>query len=97
MNGTRLLMHAPGAPGLRLLGLGPGLRPTRGRSLWAQVPLPPTLLILCTGNPLLMSTWRGAEAPDTYRRNDRRGVFHESGGTLAHATFSTGFAGFCWS
>ena len=46
MNGTRLLMHAPGAPGLRLLGLGPGLRPTRGlyklqrllnqHAFWAQ-------------------------------------------------------------
>ena len=29
---TLLLIHAPGAPGLRWLGLGPGLRPTRG--LW---------------------------------------------------------------
>ena len=25
-----LVVHAPGAPGLRLIGLGPGLRPSRG-------------------------------------------------------------------
>jgi GNAT superfamily N-acetyltransferase len=32
MDAPRLLIHAPGAPGLRWLGLGPGLWPTRG--LW---------------------------------------------------------------
>ncbi len=30
MEGTRLILHAPGAPGLRWLGMGPGWRPTRG-------------------------------------------------------------------
>jgi rod shape determining protein RodA len=32
MAALQLLIHAPGAPGLRWFGLGPGLRPTRG--LW---------------------------------------------------------------
>ena len=26
----KLVVHAPGAPGLRFIGLGPGLRPSRG-------------------------------------------------------------------
>jgi len=30
MSHVRLIKHAPGAPGLRLLGLGPRLRPSRG-------------------------------------------------------------------
>ena len=30
MTRFRLVRHAPGAPGLRWLGLGPGLRPSRG-------------------------------------------------------------------
>lgn len=43
---NRIVIHAPGAPGLRLLGLGPGLRPVRSlcqlqqlldqHSSWAQ-------------------------------------------------------------
>ncbi len=30
MAATKLVKHAPGAPGLRLLGLGPGFRPSKG-------------------------------------------------------------------
>ena len=46
MAGIRLIQHAPVAPGLRWLGLGPGLKPTRGllklqnllnkHAFWAQ-------------------------------------------------------------
>ena len=46
MTPIRLVHHAPGAPGLRWLGLGPGLRPSRGllklqrlfnkHAFWAQ-------------------------------------------------------------
>ena len=30
MTCTKLIKHSPGAPGLRLLGLGPGYRPIKG-------------------------------------------------------------------
>ena len=69
MNGTRLLMHAPGAPGLRLLGLGPGLRPTRGlyklqrllnqHAFWAQGRSISQLRQMLAGSAAVASLWRG--------------------------------------
>ena len=69
MNGTRLLMHAPGAPGLRLLGLGPGLRPTRGlyklqrllnqHAFWAQGRSVSQLRRMLAGSAAVASLWRG--------------------------------------
>jgi ribosomal protein S18 acetylase RimI-like enzyme len=50
MAALRLLIHAPGAPGLRWFGLGPGLRPTRG--LWK-------LQRLLAGSTVVVSLWHG--------------------------------------
>ncbi|SBO44038.1 GNAT family N-acetyltransferase [Cyanobium sp. NIES-981] len=65
----QLLRHAPGAPGLRWLGLGPGLRPTRGllklqrlfnhHAFWAQQRSYPQLRRLLAGSPVVVSLWRG--------------------------------------
>ena len=65
----QLLVHAPGAPGLRLLGLGPGLRPTRGliklqrllqkHAFWAGQRSLPDLKRMLAGSTVTVSLWRG--------------------------------------
>ena len=84
MNGTRLLMHAPGAPGLRLLGLGPGLRPTRGlyklqrllnqHAFWAQGRSLSQLRRMLAGRAAVASPWRG-NPPGGFARARRGGAF----------------------
>jgi GNAT superfamily N-acetyltransferase len=69
MQQLRLLIHAPGAPGLRWLGLGPGLRPTRGlwklqrlfnkHAFWAQGRTMAQLRRLLTGSTVVVSLWQG--------------------------------------
>ena len=66
---TLLLVHAPGAPGLRWLGLGPGLRPTRGlwklqrlldqHSFWAQGRSLNNLRRMLAGSAAVVSLWQG--------------------------------------
>ena len=65
----RLVQHAKGAPGLRLLGLGPGLRPSRGllklqrlfrkHAFWAQQRSTQDLRRMLRGSPVVVSLWRG--------------------------------------
>ena len=65
----RLVRHAPGAPGLRRLGLGPGGRPTRGllklqrlfrkHAFWAQQRSTEDLRRMLRGSPVVVSLWRG--------------------------------------
>ena len=65
----RLVRHAPGAPGLRLLGLGPGYKPSRGllklqrlfrkHAFWAQERSIPDLRQMLRGSPVVVSLWRG--------------------------------------
>ncbi len=69
MTGIRLIQHAPGAPGLRLLGLGPGLKPTRGllklqrllnkHAFWAQGRSTASLRKTLAGSNVVISLWRG--------------------------------------
>uniref|UniRef100_UPI004048BB6E GNAT family N-acetyltransferase n=1 Tax=Cyanobium sp. TaxID=2164130 RepID=UPI004048BB6E len=69
MAALRLLIHAPGAPGLRWLGLGPGLRPTRGlwklqrlfnkHAFWAQQRSYAQLHQLLAGSTVVVSLWEG--------------------------------------
>ena len=69
MDGTRVLLHAQGAPGLRLLGLGPGLVPTRGliklqrllnqHAFWAQERSLRQLRLMLAGSAAVASLWRG--------------------------------------
>ena len=69
MAALRLLIHAPGAPGLRWFGLGPGLRPTRGlwklqrlfnkHAFWAQQRSHGQLRRLLAGSPVVVSLWHG--------------------------------------
>jgi len=64
-----LLIHSPGAPGLRWLGLGPRLRPTRGlwklkqlldhHAFWAQGRTLPDLRRMLARSPAVVSLWRG--------------------------------------
>ena len=64
-----LVEHAPGAPGLRLMGLGPNLRPTRGllklrrllnkHALWARGRSPRQLRQMLKGSQVIVSLWRG--------------------------------------
>ena len=66
---TLLLIHAPGAPGLRWLGLGPGLRPTRGlwklqrlldqHAFWAQGRSLGQLRRMLAGSAAVASLWQG--------------------------------------
>ena len=68
MAGIRLIQHAPGAPGLRLLGLGPGLKPTRGllklqrllnkHAFWAQGRSTASLRKILAGSTVVVSLWR---------------------------------------
>ena len=69
MTRFRLLRHAPGAPGLRWLGLGPGLRPSRGllklqrlfnkHAFWARQRSSGDLRRMLAGSPVVVSLWRG--------------------------------------
>lgn len=69
MNPVRVLVHAPGAPGLRWLGLGPGLRPSRGlwklkrlldqHTFWAQGRSLKQLRRMLAGSGAVVSLWRG--------------------------------------
>jgi N-acetylglutamate synthase-like GNAT family acetyltransferase len=64
-----LVEHAPGAPGLRLFGLGPNLRPTRGllklrrlldkHAFWAQGRSRQQLREMLKGSQVIVSLWRG--------------------------------------
>lgn len=65
----RLIHHAPGAPGLRWLGLGPGLCPTRAllklqrlfdrHAFWARGRSFRQLRRLLAGSDAVVSLWRG--------------------------------------
>ena len=65
----KLVVHAPGAPGLRLIGLGPGLRPSRGliklqrlfdrHAFWARGRSFTQLRRLLAGSDAVISLWRG--------------------------------------
>ena len=65
----KLVKHAPGAPGLRILGLGPNLVPRRGLSklrllldkhaFWAQGRTKKDIKRLLAGSPVVISLWRG--------------------------------------
>jgi len=69
MAGPTLLLHAPGAPGLRWFGLGPGLRPTRGlwklqrlfnkHAFWARGRSLADLRRLLAGSTVVVSLWQG--------------------------------------
>lgn len=63
----QLLIHAPGAPGLRWLGLGPGLRPSRGmwklkqlldqHAFWANGRSLRDLRRMISGSSVVVSLW----------------------------------------
>jgi N-acetylglutamate synthase-like GNAT family acetyltransferase len=66
---TRLLRHAPGAPGMRWFGLGPGLRPSRSlwklqrlfrhHAFWAAERSLGQLRQLLAGSHVVVSLWQG--------------------------------------
>ena len=69
MEGTRLILHAPGAPGLRWMGMGPGWRPTRGlfklqrlfnqHAFWAENRSINDLQRMLKGSAAVASLWQG--------------------------------------
>lgn len=69
MVNMQLIQHAPGAPGLRWFGLGPGLRPSRGllklqrlldkHAFWAAGRSFGDLRRLLAGSQAVVSLWRG--------------------------------------
>ena len=69
MTPIRLVHHAPGAPGLRWLGLGPDLRPSRAllklqrlfdrHAFWARGRSFGQLRQLLAGSDAVVSLWRG--------------------------------------
>ncbi len=69
MTAVQILQHAPGAPGLRLFGLGPGLRPTRGlwklqrlldqHTFWASGRSLRELRRMLAGSGAVVSLWQG--------------------------------------
>ncbi len=69
MNCIRLVKHATGAPGLRLLGLGPRLLPCRGvlklkylfdqHAFWAQGRSHREIRKLLAKSTIVISLWRG--------------------------------------
>jgi ribosomal protein S18 acetylase RimI-like enzyme len=69
MDAICLVIHAPGAPGLRWFGLGPGLRPTRGlwklqrlldqHAFWAKGRSLLQLRRMLAGSAAVVSLWRG--------------------------------------
>ena len=64
-----MVRHAPGAPGLRWLGIGPSYRPTRGllklqrlfrkHAFWAQNRSVNDLRRMLKGSTVVVSLWRG--------------------------------------
>lgn len=84
MDALRLLIHAPGAPGLRLLGLGPGLRPSRGlwklqrlldqHTFWARGRSLSQLRRMLAGSAAVASLWRGKRLVG-FARASSDGVF----------------------
>ena len=84
MDAVRLLIHAPGAPGLRWLGLGPGLRPSRGlwklerlldqHTFWAQRRSLGQLRRMLAGSAAVVSLWRGKRLVG-FARASSDGVF----------------------
>ena len=69
MTRIRLVRHACGAPGMRLLGLGPGLRPSRAllklqrlfqkHAFWAKARSTSDLRRMLLGSAVVVSLWRG--------------------------------------
>lgn len=69
MEGTRLILHAPGAPGLRWFGLGPTWKPSRGlyklqrllnqHAFWAQGRSITELRRMLRGSAAVASLWQG--------------------------------------
>lgn len=69
MTPFELILHAPGAPGLRWFGIGPGFRPSRGlfklqrlldkHAFWAQGRSIRELRRLLAGSEAVVSLWRG--------------------------------------
>ena len=69
MNDIRLIIHAPGAPGLRLLGLGPHLMPCNGlgklqsflknHAFWAKTRNKNQIRSLLAGSKVIISLWSG--------------------------------------
>ena len=69
MADLRLIQHATGAPGLRWLGLGPGLKPTQGllklqrllnkHAFWAQGRSTANLRKILAGSTVVVSLWSG--------------------------------------
>lgn len=65
----RLVEHAVGAPGMRMLGLGPGLRPSRSllklqrlfqkHAFWANNRKLPELRRMLAGSTSVVTLWRG--------------------------------------
>ena len=68
MADIKIIEHAPGAPGLRLLGLGPGLRPSKGlkklrflfdnHAFWAKHRSDKQLKKLLAGSTVVISVWQ---------------------------------------
>jgi len=69
MEGTKLIRHAPGAPGLRWVGLGPDWKPGRGllklqrllnqHAFWAQGRSISELRRMLQGSVAVVSLWQG--------------------------------------
>ncbi len=69
MTHIKLIRHAKGAPGLRLLGLGPNLLPSKGllklslllnkHAFWAKERNHKDLRKLLKGSSVVISLWRG--------------------------------------
>lgn len=69
MTPIRLVQHAPGAPGLRLLGLGPHLYPSHSllklqrlfdrHAFWGRGRSFSQLRLLLAGSDAVVSAWRG--------------------------------------
>ncbi|PWL22580.1 MAG: N-acetyltransferase [Synechococcus sp. XM-24] len=69
MEGITLILHAPGAPGLRWLGLGPGWKPSRGilklqrlfnqHAFWAQGRSIAELKRMLQRSSAVVSLWQG--------------------------------------
>ena len=67
MDTVKLVTHAPGAPGLRLFGLGPGLRPMHGiyklqqlleeHSFWAKGRSLKQIKVLLSHSNAVVSLW----------------------------------------
>jgi ribosomal protein S18 acetylase RimI-like enzyme len=84
MDAVRLLIHAPGAPGLRWFGLGPDLIPTRGlwklqrlldqHTFWAQGRSLNGLRRMLAGSAAVVSLWRGKRLVG-FARASSDGVF----------------------